>query len=526
MSDLDRYNTVIRNIYGRAYEQGSGVQANKDSYITRTLSTDLEAARYTTGYATEVLRDRPRYYYKYDSPNDSVTRRMGSHGYVALAGSEGLVGVDIASTTSLLKDNLGDAALSVRSTAVNPFVFIADSYTVGSLTMECLFYIPPGSYANGKYVVLMGQADFFNASNKFGVALYNDSGSAVTNNIRLQVKSQPTDAIGLTNVGDVSIGVAHHFALVRDSKHDIRVYIDGALLGSAISVSGADFSSGGTSAPNFSSTLPGGASLFTGLVVDEAAFYKHALPASRILAHYNAWISGSYSSPPGLVYNAIAPKARYYANLTTGGSNTSSDDSAYKFATGVTVTYTSNVVDETQMWGVICLRPDWASGSPPTTPSFFRFADDANNRLTLTYETGNWVFRRKSAGAGTDVTIAGTHAQYDDVIVVFAATSTQLKLSLNGGAFVTAGNTNIPTLTAANIDIGNGDGPSNSWFHWMALGVGTLTDADAAALYALGRYDPEWKDLPAMEVADPSFLWHCYDNTHVPTGAWGESVYA
>ena len=121
MSDLDRYNTVIRNIYGRAYEQGSGVQANKDSYITRTLSTDLEAARYTTGYATEVLRDRPRYYYKYDSPNDSVTRRMGSHGYVALAGSEGLVGVDIASTTSLLKDSLGDAALTVR-TALNPFV--------------------------------------------------------------------------------------------------------------------------------------------------------------------------------------------------------------------------------------------------------------------------------------------------------------------------------------------------------------------------------------------------------------------
>lgn len=526
MADIERYNRIIRNLYGRAYEQGKGaLLQNKDAYLTRTLYTDVMAARYTTGYATEVLRDRPKKYFKCDIETDTPSRKMRNHGYSALVGTEGKIGPNVLNVASLLKDSLGDGA--VLNNGSNAYVQITDAYTVGAITLECLFYIYPGSYANGKNINLFAQFDFFNAANRFGVVLYNDSGSAVTSSIRLQVKSQFTDGVNLTNVGTVSIGVVHHFALVRDAQKNIKVYIDGAQLGSTITATGADFTHGALGVAAYSLTQPGGGSQLTGgLVVDEAAYYAHALPESRIVAHYNAWLAGGYAVPNGLAYASIAPAARYYANLTTGGSNTSSDDSAYKFATGVTVTYSSAVVDETQMWGVICLRPDWASGSPPATPSFFRFADDANNRLTLTYETGNWVFRRKSAGAGADVTVAGTHAQYDDVIVVFAATSTQLKLSINGAAFTTVGNTSIPTLSAATIDIGNGDGPSNSWFHWMALGTGTLTDADAATLNALGRYDPEWKDLPSMEVALPSFLWHCYDNTHVPTGVWGESVYA
>lgn len=547
MQSLDQYNRVIRNLYTRVFEQGRSKQnaANEPFYRAAVGYGEENAIRYNLGFSTEVLRDRPVAYCKMTLPIDlpwSTALNSGSADGVSL-GDHGLrtqdypynyinkiAGPGITPTfdaASRQFDAITDHAAYIQLDTY--FVNDSRAGNAGSMTRELILYLEPGSYATNVGAYLSTVGDFFNsgAVSAFGVGIKNTTGSPITDNMPIYVRSSYTDGIGLTSMGTITIGEPHHIVLVRNARHDVRLYVDGVQLGSTLGAAGADFAGGGayisTSTNSYLTVLPDAR-----LVVDELAVYRHALTEDRIIAHYDAWQNGALDYPVGNAYFQIAPKARYYTALTAGGSNTSVDDSAYKFAAGVTISYTANVVDETQMWGAVCLRPDWAYTSPPTTPDLFRWQDDANNRLIVYYDTGTnqWVCRRLSGGAGANAVVNGSHAQYDDVVLCWYVTATQVAISLNGAAFVTTANSSIPTLSASTFNIGNGDNPSNAWYHWMVMGTGTLTDADAAAFYALGRYDPEWKDIPTMQTTDPSFLWHCYSAEHQPTSLWGEAIYA
>ncbi len=129
------------------------------------------------------------------------------------------------------------------------------------------------------------------------------------------------------------------------------------------------------------------------------------------------------------------------------------------------------------------------------------WADDigGSNRIYAAWRNndggaGNWSFGRQAVGSGTeggwlpDTFAAGAHRT-----IIMSWTATQWAGSLNGAGFSALGNTAIPTITGSNFNIGSYD-PSgsqiNSDYYWFAWGAGTISDADASALNALGDTPP------------------------------------
>jgi hypothetical protein len=89
--------------------------------------------------------------------------------------------------------------------------------------------------------------------------------------------------------------------------------------------------------------------------------------------------------------------------------------------------------------------------------------------------------------------------------VIAAFEATQVKVSVNGGAFVTAANTAIPALAATLFDLlsqGGSTGHYNGRAIWSATCLGTLTDTDAAALHTILQAgdEPVISDFPSVAL--------------------------
>jgi hypothetical protein len=262
-------------------------------------------------------------------------------------------------------------------------------------------------------------------------------------------------------------------------------------------------------------------------ILDEVAVYKHALTATRVAAHYARLINGSKTYPAGAVQFHTQPYPTYYADLTTGGTNSSDDDSAYRFATGVTVThpYGGIVFGQTSS-GVVRLRPRWAYTAAPTNPTILRVYASAGNYLELFYDSSanRWTLRRWQAGSGTDATVAGSHIENQDVTIGWWMTGSQLGISLDGGALTVVSNSRVPSGLSEGTDaeIGNGTNPSNCNIHWLLTNVDSPGETDfnrwVAKMHELGNYDPNWDDLPyGARFAQPCFLWWGRGAAHQPT---------
>jgi YD repeat-containing protein len=115
--------------------------------------------------------------------------------------------------------------------------------------------------------------------------------------------------------------------------------------------------------------------------------------------------------------------------------------------------------------------------------------------------------RADSSGHDTlDQTGANSWNAGDVVTVIGAWTASELKVSFNGGPFVTVANTAAPT-PGSTADIGSEDGTQtflDGTVLWMAGGTGTLADADAATLNAFGNTAPTIGALPGS----PTFAWN------------------
>ncbi len=152
-------------------------------------------------------------------------------------------------------------------------------------------------------------------------------------------------------------------------------------------------------------------------------------------------------------------------------------------------------LDETQGWLAAFVRVGWPGTSAhDTNPYLFRWRDDDNNELRARYNTtgDQWSMDRRSGGSGAPVVSAAQAFPRDGMALVIGAwTSTQTKVSVNGAPFVTAANTNIPTLAATTFDIGSSIGANNFLsgdVRWAIWGTGTITDANALSLYNYGPW--------------------------------------
>lgn len=217
--------------------------------------------------------------------------------------------------------------------------------------------------------------------------------------------------------------------------------------------------------------------------------------------------------------------------LTTTGSPTLNGDSSCTIdQTGSDhVTAPVGTLDETQSWWAMRFRAGesmatMAARSP--TPVFFDWAD-ASGTWILAFVEGDQSVRllRANGGVGAVVSKAATWSVGGDVTVVFQWTATLTKVSVNGSAFTTVANTNIPTLADTTFDIGSLSDATrqiNSAVWWAAAGTGSLSDADAATLSGFGNTDPAFASVPGT----PIFLWKADDFNYETTaaGAPGNTV--
>jgi hypothetical protein len=132
-------------------------------------------------------------------------------------------------------------------------------------------------------------------------------------------------------------------------------------------------------------------------------------------------------------------------------------------------------------------------------------AVDLTTKLRVT------IYLNNTAMNSVDINsvVAGT-----DITVVAAWEPGQVKLSVNGSAFVTAatatGPNFIPDILRIGDDIrGGGDAPLNGSMRYLAAGIGSLNNADAANINSYGNTPPTNSQLGTLNGgnAGPALLW-------------------
>jgi hypothetical protein len=164
------------------------------------------------------------------------------------------------------------------------------------------------------------------------------------------------------------------------------------------------------------------------------------------------------------------------------------------------------LIDETQCWAAFRIAYGFASTVTRTSNAYLLdWRDDANNLLGLWLDTSNkWNAGREVGGVGASAqSAAQVFAADAQATVVFACDAGNVKVSVNGGAFVSVANTSIPTLAAALFDIASQAATAhlNGRVLWAAFGKGALANADAAALAALSS------SSPSVAAFSPSAIW-------------------
>lgn len=152
------------------------------------------------------------------------------------------------------------------------------------------------------------------------------------------------------------------------------------------------------------------------------------------------------------------------------------------------------ILSTAQGWVAVRVRMGYASTSSigATNPRYLQYQDSINERLVMligSTTSPQMQMIRQTGGAGNSATsVAQTFASGDSLTVIGAWTATQLGISVNGGAFVTAVNSSIPVVAATTFEIGtNAAGVAiDSDVLWAACGTGALTDANAASIAAYG----------------------------------------
>lgn len=164
----------------------------------------------------------------------------------------------------------------------------------------------------------------------------------------------------------------------------------------------------------------------------------------------------------------------------------------------------NTTLDETQGWVAIRFRIGYAQGSThPANTIAFQWVDDGSNFIILQRTaTTTWQCQRRAAAVGGAAAAALAFSINDKFTIIGKWTATTVSVSINGATFVDAANTAIPTLGAAIAYIGNGQaaGQLCSDIFWAALGRGTLTDADAASIYAYGDADLKPHNFPGTSL--------------------------
>ena len=169
------------------------------------------------------------------------------------------------------------------------------------------------------------------------------------------------------------------------------------------------------------------------------------------------------------------------------------------------VSVVGNPVGPTQGWVAVRIRFGWDSTTPfSPDPGIVDMSVSNNDALFCYWDEASHTFHleRHKSGAGTHASSAAQTFSAGTVkTVIYAWTATDVRISVDGGAFVGTANTTIPgqaTLFIGSDQVqGNGNNrQGDSDYLWVAGGSGTLTNADAATIHAFGDSDHPQGDFP------------------------------
>lgn len=223
------------------------------------------------------------------------------------------------------------------------------------------------------------------------------------------------------------------------------------------------------------------------------------------------------------------PTPRYYQALTQTGTD---QDGGEASAWGANATNYMQMptqwLDPESVWFVLKIKVGWAAASPPAGgATFLHWYTDATHEIRIWFDDsdGKWKLERHAVSAGIAHT---SHAANAILTVIGRCTAAGVGISINGSAFVTAaevtGNAIAGDLRIGSYFAGATAG-ANSSFHWVVIGEGTMSDAQAALYHALASTDPTWETLPDFYTCLPAFLWPGVDNAHEPSARYGETEY-
>ncbi len=232
-------------------------------------------------------------------------------------------------------------------------------------------------------------------------------------------------------------------------------------------------------------------------------------------------VDNSVNERVDLTFTGSSGTAELGGTLTTSGLVYASGKATV--GSGDTITGPVARVDETQLWLAFRVQPSFgsAAGSTRTDPGLFCFADNVSNRMEVYWNNTSKRFETYRATVGTGAAHSFSGAVFSaaaSVTVIAQFTATAQKVSVNGAAFTeNAAAGNVPTLAASVFHLGERNPAgltSREWegdILWVAAGVGSLTDANAATIHGFGDTDPTLSALPAT----PTFLWAAVSDSYV-----------
>ena len=186
---------------------------------------------------------------------------------------------------------------------------------------------------------------------------------------------------------------------------------------------------------------------------------------------------------------------------------------------GIPTIYTpASVIDEKQSWFAMRVRMPWAYPTNVGENSFFFLWGDGVDHIYIAYTpNGQWHCLRDNDSLSDGVFPYTSWNVGDEITIIGAWQATEVGMSFNGGAFVkdTTIVAGIPEMHPTAMPQLGGSGWINGDILWFMIGLGKLTDSDAAMIHAFGKTNPKVADLPIASI--PTLLWSADDINSVTT---------
>jgi hypothetical protein len=169
----------------------------------------------------------------------------------------------------------------------------------------------------------------------------------------------------------------------------------------------------------------------------------------------------------------------------------------------------ASLLNATQGWVATRLRVGITPVAGTNTLRLGNWAADASNYLDFHWYNGGWRIDRCALGvSGGTASKTTAHTAGDLVTVIAAWDATHVYISVNGSAFVVAGNTTIPAGMPALFDIGSAPTTFGSFLDgdvlWFACGTGILNDDHALQISQISN-------------SGDSAAWKLYSEVHPVT---------